>query len=66
MQELAGGDLEMCRRQLDGEEDFAPPAQQAAQKPAQLLAGIRSLLGSLSPLDEIAPQVRVRVRVRVS
>jgi len=65
LQELAGGYLEMCRRQLDGEEDFAPPAQHGAHKPAQLLAGIQSLLGSLSPLDEIAPQVRVRVGVRV-
>ena len=52
----------MCRRQLDGEEDFAPPAQQAAQKPAQLLAGIQSLLGSLSPLDEIAPQAKLEQR----
>ena len=66
LQELAGGYLEMCRRQLDGEADFAPPAQHAAQQPAQLLAGIQSLLSSLSPLDEIAPQVRFRVRVRVS
>jgi len=62
LQELAGGYLEMCRRQLDGEEDLAPPAQHAAQQPAQLLAGIRSLLRSLAPLDEIAPQAKLEQR----
>ena len=54
LQELAGGYIEMCRRQLDSDEELCDPTQ--------LLQGIRSLLASLAPLHEIAPQAKLLQR----
>eukprot|EP00908_Phaeocystis_cordata_P021444 Transcript_3797.p1 GENE.Transcript_3797~~Transcript_3797.p1 ORF type:complete len:780 (-),score=452.24 Transcript_3797:188-2527(-) len=50
LQELAGGYIEMCRRQLQEEE----------AEPTHLLQGLEQLLATLKPLHELVPQARLQ------